>query len=214
VSGIFITFEGIDGSGKSTQLRLLADALVERGLDVVRTREPGGTPLGARLRALLLDAHEHVDPLAELLLFAADRAQHVRTVLRPALDAGRVVLSDRYSDATIAYQGAGRHFALELIAQLIAVATEGLKPDLTLLFDVPIELSLRRQRRRALNEFGRGDRLDMEDAKFRTRVRERYLKLAAEDASRIRIIDARGSIAETQARVMETVKPLLEKQYG
>ena len=139
--GTFITFEGIDGSGKSTQLRLLGNFLRANGCDALLTREPGGTTLGLRLRAALLDAAEEVDPLTELLVFAADRAQHVRRLVRPALEAGRLVISDRYADATVAYQGAGRGFSPELISQIVQLATEGLKPDLTLLFDLPIEES-------------------------------------------------------------------------
>src|SRR3979490_2356318 len=148
VAGTFITFEGIDGSGKSTQLRMLANFLKQAGCDVLSTREPGGTPVGNRLRAALLDAQEEVDPLTELLVFAADRAQHVRRVLRPALAAGEVVFSDRYADATVAYQGAGRGFSPELIAEIIELATEGLKPDLTLLFDLPLLESRTRTGRR------------------------------------------------------------------
>src|SRR4030095_10827210 len=130
VPGTFITFEGIDGSGKSTQLRLLANFLKETGCDALLTREPGGTPVGNRLRAALLDAQEEVDPLTELLVFAADRAQHVRRVLRPALKFGQVVFSDRYADATAAYQGAGRGFSSDLVGEIVRLATEGLKPDL------------------------------------------------------------------------------------
>src|SRR2546425_11803968 len=128
--GVFITFEGIDGCGKSTQLRMLASVLRLQGLNVVTTREPGGTSLGKRLRAALLDVDEQVDPLAELLGFAADRAQHVRKHLLPALAANKVVLSDRYADATVAYQGAGRGFDRALIQELVQLATGGLKPDL------------------------------------------------------------------------------------
>ncbi|HEX5835398.1 MAG TPA: dTMP kinase, partial [Pyrinomonadaceae bacterium] len=134
--GTFITFEGIDGSGKSTQLKLLNSFLRARGCEAVVTREPGGTRLGLRLREALLDAMEEVDPLTELLVFAADRAQHVRRKLLPALASGAVVISDRYADATVAYQGAGRGFPPELISQIVQLATGGLKPDLTLLFDV------------------------------------------------------------------------------
>jgi len=134
MGGTFITFEGIDGCGKSTQLRLLANELRGRALDVVATREPGGTTLGQKLRAALLDVQEKVEPLAELLVFAADRAHHVRTLVQPALAANKIVLSDRYADATVAYQGAGRGFSPELIDEIIQLATEGLMPDLTLLF--------------------------------------------------------------------------------
>src|SRR5712691_5369075 len=149
VRGTFITFEGIDGSGKSTQLRLLASFLRLQGYKVATTREPGGTPLGNRLRAALLDSQEHVDPLTELLVFAADRAQHVRVLLRPALESGHIVLSDRYADATVAYQGAGRGFSAQLISEIVELATQGLKPDLTLLFDLPVaDCAVRTKRRR------------------------------------------------------------------
>src|SRR5213075_2336865 len=148
MAGAFITFEGIDGCGKSTQLRLLSGELRVRGLDVVTTREPGGTTLGQKLRAALLDVQEQVDPLAELLVFAADRAQHVRSLLLPALAANKVVLSDRYADATVAYQGSGRGFKPELIKEIVQLATGGLTPDLTLLFDLTVAESTVRTRRR------------------------------------------------------------------
>src|SRR6266550_192192 len=149
MTGAFITFEGIDGCGKSTQLRLLGNDLRERGVDFVATREPGGTPLGKKLRAALLDVAEQVDPLTELLVFAADRTQHVRALLLPALESNRVVLSDRYADATVAYQGAGRGFSPQLISEIVALATEGLVPDLTLLFDISIAESIGRTARRS-----------------------------------------------------------------
>ena len=209
MTSAFITFEGIDGCGKSTQLRMLASELRLRGREVVATREPGGTPLGTRVRQLVLDAEEQVDPLAELLLYAADRAQHVRTLVRPALDSGRVVLSDRYADATVAYQGAGRGFPDETITQLVGLATGGLMPGLTLIFDLPVEES---QRRAALRS-DRGhkkDRLDAEDAAFHTRVRDAYLRIAASDAERVRVIDASGSVQETQSQVNRLVMPFLE----
>jgi dTMP kinase len=204
VAGTFITFEGIDGSGKSTHLRLLANSLQSKGIDVVLTREPGGTPVGIRLRAALLDASEEVDPLAELLVFAADRAQHVRRVLRPAIAEGRVVISDRYADATVAYQGAGRGFSAELIAEIVALATEGLKPDLTLLFDLSVTESNTRTRRRT-NGKQAGDRLDAENAEFHTRVRNAYLHLAETEPDRIQVIETNQSVDETQERVREIV---------
>jgi dTMP kinase len=212
VAGTFITFEGIDGSGKTTQLRLLANFLRAQDCDVLTTREPGGTPVGLRLRAALLDAQEEVDPLTELLVFAADRAQHVRRVLQPALESERVVLSDRYADATKAYQGAGRGFSPELISEIVWLATGGLKPDLTLLFDLPVNESMARTRRRSAgspkNEGG--DRLDGENLEFHTRVRDSYLRLAAEEPERIRIVESSGSKEETHARVKEIVVPFLE----
>ena len=207
MAGAFITFEGIDGCGKSTQLRLLASELRVRGVTVVTTREPGGTPLGQKLRAALLDVQEQVDPLAELLVFAADRAQHVRKHLRPSLAANQVVLSDRYADATVAYQGAGRGFAPELIQEIVQLATEGLKPDLTLLFDLSVAESTVRTRRRV--ESKRTDRLDIEDAEFHTRVRNAYVEIAKAEPARIKMIDARGSVQETHLAVMDIVLPFL-----
>jgi dTMP kinase len=211
VAGIFITFEGIDGSGKSTQLRLLSTFLRSQGLDVLTTREPGGTPVGLRLRAALLDAHEEVDPLTELLVFAADRAQHVRRVLRPALESGKIVLSDRYADATVAYQGHGRGFSPELIEEIVRLATEGLRPDLTLLFDLPVAESIARTSRRA-NGKHRGDRLDAEDPEFHSRVRDAYLRIAAEDPERFRIINTTGSVEDTYSEVKTTVMSFLESR--
>ena len=211
MAGTFITFEGIDGSGKTTQLRMLRDFLERAGCDVLLTREPGGTPVGNRLRAALLDAHEEVDPLTELLVFAADRAQHVRRVLRPALEAGRIVFSDRYADATRTYQGAGRGFSAELIAEIIQLATEGLTPDLTVLFDLSIEDSTARTGRRG-NGTQRGDRLDSEDNDFHTRVRNAYLQLARAEPERIEIVNTNQPLEVTHARVKEIVIPFLRSR--
>ncbi len=208
MTGTFITFEGIDGSGKSTQLRFLANFLQSKGCDVLLTREPGGTPVGNRLRAALLDATEEVDPLTELLVFAADRAQHVRRVLRPALQAGQLVVSDRYADATAAYQGAGRGFSPELIKEIIELATEGLKPDLTLLFDLPVADSNTRTQRRA-NGKQSGDRLDAETEDFHTRVREAYLDLARAEPKRVKVVETNQPVEETHKRVKEIVVPFL-----
>ena len=212
--GTFITFEGIDGSGKSTQLRLLGNFLRANGCDALLTREPGGTQLGLRLRAVLLDAMEEVDPLTELLVFAADRAQHVRRMLRPELEAGRVVFSDRYADATVAYQGAGRGFSPELIAQIVELATGGLKPDLTLLFDVPIAESTYRTTRRATSKTSSStrDRLDIENAEFHTRVRDAYLQIALAEPERVKLIDSSGPVEKTHARVKEVIIPFLQSR--
>lgn len=207
MSGTFITFEGIDGSGKSTQLRLLTNFLRASMCEVLITREPGGTPLGVRLRAALLDAQEQVDPLTELLVFAADRAQHVRRVLKPSLESGLVVLSDRYADATVAYQGAGRGFSPELIAEIVSLATEGLRPDLTLLFDLPVEECMRRTGRRS--EKQTVDRLDAEGTEFYTRVREAYLRIAADEPERVHVIDSSGPVEQTHTTVKDLVVPFL-----
>jgi dTMP kinase len=208
MAGAFITFEGIDGCGKSTQLRLLASELRVRQLDVVTTREPGGTPLGQKLRAALLDVQEQVDPLAELLVFAADRAQHVRSLLRPSLAANKIVLSDRYADATVAYQGSGRGFQPELIQEIVQLATEGLQPDLTLLFDLSVAQSAVRTRKRVAAKHS--DRLDSEDAAFHNRVRDAYVAIAKANPDRVRLIDARGSVQQTHEIVMDIVMPFLK----
>ena len=211
MAGTFITFEGIDGSGKSTQLRLVSNFLREHGCETVLTREPGGTTIGSRLRAALLDANEEVDPLTELLVFAADRAQHVRRVLRPALAAGQVVISDRYADATVAYQGAGRGFDSSLISQIVELATEGLVPDLTLLFDISVRESTSRTMRRS-NARNKRDRLDIEHADFHERVREAYLQIATSEPDRVKVIDTSGSVETTQGLVKAILIPFLRSR--
>ena len=206
--GKFITFEGIDGSGKSTQLRMLAGALRQRSIDVITTCEPGGTPLGRRLREAFLETEETVAPIAELLLFAADRAQHVELLIKPALQEGRTVISDRYADATFAYQGAGRGFPEGTVEQVIGLATGGLKPDLTIFFDVSVEKALGRTASR--KETGeRVNRMDAETADFYSRVRDAYIGLAERDQNRFRVVDADGPVEEIQARVLELTLPLL-----
>ena len=164
--------------------------------------------MGKRLRAALLDVGEQVDPLAELLVFAADRAHHVRTLLSPALDSNQIVLSDRYADATVAYQGAGRGFEPKLIQDIVQLATGGLMPDLTLLFDLSVAESAVRTRRRAASK--NTDRLDIEDAEFHTRVRNAYLEIAKGEPRRFRVIDARGSTQQTHRKVMDLVMPFLK----
>lgn len=208
-SGFFITFEGLDGSGKTTQLRLLENVLKARGHSVVSTCEPGGTLLGKRVRELILDEDLQVTPLAELLLFAADRAQHVQTFIRPALNKNQIVISDRYSDATIAYQGAGRGFDSRLIKQLIKVATDGLKPNLTVFFDLPVTESVKRTANRA----ALGDvknRLDKETEEFHSRVRDAYLQIAQTERKRFRVINACTSPNEVHAQVLEIVSEFLK----
>lgn len=208
--GKFITFEGIDGSGKSTQLRLLTGELRLRGYNVLPTMEPGGTPLGRRLREAFLETEETVAPLAELLLFAADRAQHVEFLVKPALAEGKIVVSDRFADATVAYQGAGRGFHEKTIRQIVHLATGGLKPDLTLFFDLAIEKAILRTNSRHDTETVR-NRMDSETTEFYTRVRDAYLAVARKEAKRFRIIDANDSVEEIRARVMEIVTKFLGK---
>jgi len=204
LKGKFITFEGIDGSGKSTQMRMLAGHLRSSSIDVITTLEPGGTPLGRHLRAAFLETEETVAPLAELLLFAADRAQHVEFLIKPALAAGRVVISDRYADATTAYQGAGRGFDRALVSQVVELATGGLKPDLTLFFDITVETALKRMFARDDSETKR-NRMDAETAEFYSRVREEYLRIAKSEPQRFRVIEASGPVEEIQSQVVEQV---------
>lgn len=209
MDGKLITFEGIDGSGKSTQIRMLAGELRLREFDVLMTREPGGTPLGRRLREAFLETEEDVDPLAELLLFAADRAQHVNFLVKPAMEEGKIVLSDRYADATFAYQGAGRGFPTRTVNQVIKLATGGLKPDLTIFFDLPIEKSLSRTNTRG--EGIKNNRMDLETTEFYKRVREAYLGIAKKERKRFCVVDADGSIERIQSQVVEIVVDFLEK---
>ena len=207
--GKFITFEGIDGSGKSTQLRMLAYELQTRGVDVVTTCEPGGTPLGRALREAFLETWEPVAPIAELLAFAADRAQHVEHLIKPSLDSGRVVISDRYADATYAYQGAGRGFPEEKVLQAIALATGGLKPDLTLFFDITVDEAVRRMATRE-EAHTKKNRMDVETEEFYSRVRDAYLGIAKREPERFRVIDAERSPDAIHADVMEIITAFLQ----
>jgi dTMP kinase len=188
---------------------MLAGDLRGRGVDVITTQEPGGTPLGRRLREAFLETEETVAPMAELLLFAADRAQHVEFLIKPALAEGRIVISDRYSDATFAYQGAGRGFSEKTVKEIISLATGGLKPDLTLFFDITIENAVRRMAARHEDGAGR-NRMDAETDDFYRDVRNAYLKVAASEPKRFKILDANGSIEETQAKVVELINGFLK----
>lgn len=190
---------------------MLTGELRFHGIDVITTREPGGTPLGRRLREAFLETEETVAPIAELLLFAADRAQHVELLIKPALDEGRIVISDRYADATFAYQGAGRGFTETTVNQIIKLATGGLKPHLTLFFDIAVEKAMQRMGKRGDGE-GRGNRMDLETADFYASVRKAYLGIAEREPRRFRVIDANGSVEETQARVLEIVTGFLAKK--
>jgi dTMP kinase len=198
---MFITFEGIEGSGKTTQMRRLA----ERIPNAVITKEPGGTPSADRIRAILLDSMSHLDPIAELFLFAASRRQNVIEVIRPALDRGGVVLCDRFTDSTLAYQGFGRLLNLDQLRMLNDWATSSLRPDLTLLFDLPEETGLTRALSRNVSADRDEGRFEAEELRFHRRVREGYLALAAAEPDRFVVIDGSGTADEVFARMMSTV---------
>ena len=209
---MFITLEGADGSGKSTQMRRLARALERAGLRPLVTREPGGTPFAEALRAGMLDpASGAVPPVAEALCVTAARADHIARVIAPALAAGRVVLCDRFTDATFAYQGAGRGVATSFLRALHAQPGLRLHPHLTLLFDLPIRAGLARTRRRN-GARSRGTRLDRESRAFHARVVAGYRALAKKEPRRIRVIDAAGTEAEVAARVSSVVMPFLARR--
>lgn len=200
MQGRFITFEGPEGAGKSTQLGLLQGWMRSVGLPVRVTREPGGTELGAGIRKILLTPRdEEVSPLAELLLYEADRAQHVSRVIRPALEAGEHVLCDRFFDSTTAYQAYGRGLPLELVEGMNIRATEALVPDMTLLLEASPEEGLRRARAGA-----QGDRLEGEGLAFHERVWQGFVEIARREAGRIRLIPS-GAIEEVHARILGTV---------
>lgn len=198
MSGMFITFEGIDGSGKSTQLVLLKEALIEAGHTVLVTRNPGGTELGMQLRKILLHHPGYVDPMCEMMLYMADRAQHMTEVIEPALAEGKIVLCDRFVDSTLAYQGYGRGLCLDAIGQMNNLATRKRQPDLTYLFDGPVEVLASRVTQR-----GEADRLEREALSFREKVREGYLALAQADPNRIKALDATDSIESLSNKVLQ-----------
>lgn len=210
MQGKLITFEGIEGSGKTTQIRLLSGHLTERGVDHLVTREPGGTPLGDRIRHHLLDPTDPVpiDPDAELVLFVAIRIQHLKQIVLPALAAGRTVLCDRYVDATLAYQGYGRGLPVARIEALHAAAGIDRQPDLTLLFDLEVGPALARTRNRA--GAGAQSRFDRESEAFHRRVREGYLRIAAAEPDRLRRIDAGRGIDAVAADVRAIVCDFLD----
>ena len=205
--GFFITFEGIEGCGKTTQLRLLKERLQASGEQVTATREPGGCPIADQMRAILLDAGNcAITPLSELLLYAAARAQHVQEIIVPALARGEIVLCDRFTDATVSYQGHGRGLDLDTISQLNRLATGGVEPKLTLLIDCPVEIGLGRALARIEAGSGaREERFELESRRFHERVRQGYLGLAAAFPERFVVIDGSGDVAQTERLVNEAL---------
>lgn len=204
--GRFITFEGIDGSGKTTQMRILAEHLRRLGREVLETVEPGGTEVGAQIRRILLDsANQDLRPTAELLLYFASRAQNVEQSILPAIDQGKIVLCDRFTDSTLAYQGCARGLGEEAVLTLDRIACRGLVPDLTLLIDVDLDTGLSRARVRNTGTAGSETRMDDQSLEFHRKVREAYLDLARKHSGRFRMIDGRGAPESVADRVWESV---------
>jgi len=205
MTGLFITFEGGDGSGKTTQINLLATWLEAQGQTVVLTREPGGTDLGVELRNIVLHRKGFIAPRAEALLYAADRSHHIHSLVRPALERGEVVVQDRYLDSSVAYQGAGRVLDPEEVRELSLWATERLIPHLTVLLDVPASVAKARQAQTE-REY---DRLEAEAEDFHTRVRESYLSLAAAEPERFLVVNGELTIEEIHQSIITKVSDLL-----
>ncbi|WP_321971179.1 dTMP kinase [Paratractidigestivibacter sp.] len=209
MQGVFITLEGADGCGKSTQAARLATALEEAGREVVRLREPGGTPISEKIRALVLDpANAEMAPECELLLFEASRAQLVREVIEPARTRGAVVLCDRFYDSTYAYQAAGRSIGEGTIRRANALGSCGVDPDRTLVLDMDTDAALARATRDG------ADRMEAEGVAFQRRVREGYLRLAAEEPGRVRVVDASGTLDEVSARLALALADVLPELAG
>ncbi|MBM3776203.1 MAG: dTMP kinase [Acidobacteria bacterium] len=205
---MFITFEGLDGSGKSTQIRRLVARLRALGREVVETAEPGGTPIGRQIRAILLSArNRELRPAAELFLYLAARAQSTAETIAPALARGEIVLSDRFTDSTLAYQGCGRGLGAAEVQALARVSTGGLEPRLTLLLDIDVATSLARARGRNRDQASTETRMDEQSAEFYQRVRDAYLALARAQPERIRVIDALPDSETVERRVWEAVEP-------
>jgi len=210
MAGLFITFEGGEGAGKTTQLQALCAHLRATGRDAVETRDPGGTPIGKQIRSLLLDpATGGIAAVTELFLYEASRAQLVHEVIRPALAAGRIVLCDRFTDSTVAYQGYGRGLDLELIQRLNALAADGLRPDLTFLLDLEPEVGLTRAAQRATLRPERHDRIEGELLGFHQRVRAGYRAIAAAEPERVILLDAGRGMAEIEELIRRRVDALL-----
>jgi dTMP kinase len=208
---LFITFEGVEGSGKTTQIRRLEGYLTRKGIPCKVTREPGGAPISEKVRKILLNPdHQEMVPLSELLLYEAARAQHLKEVIEPILKKGGVVLCDRFSDATIAYQGFGRKLDLKLIKRLNQLATQGRKPDVTFLLDCPSGLGLKRavqrnQRQRKTRE----ERFEREKIQFHHRVRRGYHWIAKEEPHRVKVIDTREGVDKTFEKIREIIDKLI-----
>lgn len=207
--GLFITLEGVEGSGKTTQAAILAEALRKEGRAVVVTHEPGGTRAGQAIRKIFLDPEISLDVASELLLVLADRAQHVREMIGPRVEAGEIVISDRYCDSTVAYQGYGRGFDLPLLRQLNQLATGDVIPDLTIVLDCPAEVGLARTRERVKGQAHRFDRFESEMVEFHRKVRDGFLAIAKTEPDRVRIVDSENSPEAVAAAILSAAHGLI-----
>lgn len=206
--GLFITLEGVEGCGKSTQIKLLSRFLSERGIEHVITREPGGTEIGDKIRKILLDVSNlKMEPLTELLLYAASRAQHILEIIKPAISSGKIVVCDRFYDSTLAYQGHARGIDPVLVNKSIEIATGGLKPDITFLLDIPAEVGIERATKKGV------DRLEGEDLVFHKKVRQGFLGLAKNEPHRIVVVDATCSVDELQMKLRHILEEKLKQWH-
>ncbi|HEY3998251.1 MAG TPA: dTMP kinase [Candidatus Xenobia bacterium] len=213
MKGFFITFEGLEGSGKTTQASRLVAALKEKGYSVVGTREPGGTPIGETLRNIVLDPNrKEMNSLTEVLLFAAIRAQHIAQVIRPMLDEGGIVVCDRFADATLAYQGYGRELHLTMVREVNGIASWGVQPDLTVYLDIEAEQGLARMRRRLEEQENIPDRIEREDREFYEKVRQGYHEISREEPGRFRVFNADQNPEQLHAKILDKVVQELRRR--
>lgn len=208
MKGIFISLEGIEGTGKTTQAGLLAEYLSGKGFTVTKTEEPGGTRISLKIRDILLSPESRgMAPVTELLLYNASRVQHIRETIMPALERGEVVVTDRFSDSTAAYQGYGRGIDLGLINSLDLISTNKLRPDITVLLDIDVETGLRRNRR-----INKKDRLEMEDVSFHEKVRKGFIELAAKEKKRIKVVDCSGTAETVHKNIIVVIDDFLKER--
>ena len=202
MKGYFITFEGVEGAGKSTQAKLLYQYLIDNGKEAILTKEPGGTKTGQKIRQILLEKTDEIfPPVAELMLYEADRNFHIHNLIKPSLQQGKYIICDRFTDSTLAYQGYARGLNINLIKQLNEIATEGIKPDITFLIDIPVEEGLKR-----IKQTRQADRIEDEDIQFHKRLREGFLKIAENEKDRIVVLDGLETPDNIFKKVIEILK--------
>ncbi len=202
MKGYFITFEGVEGAGKSTQAKLLYQYLIDKGKDAILTKEPGGTKTGQKIRQILLEKTDEIfPPVAELMLYEADRNFHIHNLIKPSLQQGKYIICDRFTDSTLAYQGYARGLNINLIKQLNEIATEGIKPNITFLIDIPVEEGLKR-----IKQIRQADRIEDEDIQFHKRLREGFLKIAENEKDRIVVLDGLETPDNIFKKVIEILK--------